>query len=179
MACDLCPSQQLRGERETAFAGACQEPRVPLRPGLRLLGEALHDLFCVCLPGAGPGRRGGSRDHLETEPAGQGAAVFSLHRPLLASTRRAESVCAPLPDRARLLYLKHRLGATGFRQRNLEGIERYLTLCFVALAYLQWRLPQTPEAQTLADVMREHRDTHQLHFLMRVCETALQLRAVK
>ncbi len=77
------------------------------------------------------------------------------------------------------LYLKDGLGGADFRQRNLEGIERYLTLCFVALAYLQWRLPQTPEAQTLADVMREHRETHQLHFLTRVCETALQLNAVQ
>ncbi len=77
------------------------------------------------------------------------------------------------------LYLKDRLGATDFRQRSLAGIEKYLTLCVLALNYLHWRRSQLKEVKTLADVMRLHQAEQATHLVTKVCQLALQHQAIK
>ncbi len=77
------------------------------------------------------------------------------------------------------LYLKDRLGAVDFRQRSLVGIEKYLTLCLLALNYLHWRRPQLKGAKTLADVMRVHQGEQSVHLVTALCQLALQHRAVR
>lgn len=76
------------------------------------------------------------------------------------------------------LYLKDRLGAADFRQRSLEGINKYLTVCFVTLTYLQWRQHQLKDARCLAEVQRQHQHEHSVKFLTYVCQIALEHQAV-
>jgi len=56
------------------------------------------------------------------------------------------------------LYLKGRLGLEDFRLRSVEGITKYFTLIFLALAYLQFRLAKErgPKIKTLSDVITLH-----------------------
>lgn len=78
------------------------------------------------------------------------------------------------------LYLKDRLGATEFRQRKLEAVEKYLTLSFMALSYLQWRKAQgRVKAATLAEVMRQHREEHLRQLLKQVAEAVLAAQSIK
>ncbi len=77
------------------------------------------------------------------------------------------------------LYLKDRLGAADFRQRSLTAITKYLTLCFVALAYLQWRQAEEEQAQTLAELIADHRQAHLRAYVTWLCRLALRHRAVE
>jgi len=77
------------------------------------------------------------------------------------------------------LYLKDRLGAADFRQRSLEGINKYLTICLLALTYLQWRQVQLPEARSLADVRRQHQQEHTINLIVNVCKMVSKYKAVQ
>jgi len=55
-------------------------------------------------------------------------------------------------------YLKVPLGLEDFRIRTVEGLERFLCLSFLALAYLYWRQSETdPRPVSLMDVLRTHK----------------------
>jgi hypothetical protein len=60
------------------------------------------------------------------------------------------------------LYLKTRLGLEDFRLRSVEGITKYLSLTFLSLAYLYWRMGDRrwPDEKKLADIINEHRSEH-------------------
>jgi len=60
------------------------------------------------------------------------------------------------------LYLKTRLGLEDFRLRSVEGITKYLSLTFLSLAYLYWRMGHRrwPDEKNLADIINEHRSEH-------------------
>jgi len=74
------------------------------------------------------------------------------------------------------LYLKGRLGLEDFRLRSVEGITKYFTLIFLALAYLQFRLAKErgPKIKTLSDVITLHREEHFENLLKEICQLALQ-----
>ena len=73
------------------------------------------------------------------------------------------------------LYLKTRLGLGDFRLRSFEAIEKYHVTCWLALAFLEWRLATHPEHfKTPADVIRQERLDHARQTLRAACEMAIQ-----
>jgi hypothetical protein len=72
-------------------------------------------------------------------------------------------------------YLKTRLGLADFRLRSFEAIEKFHLVCWLALAFLEWRLA-TGQSQfkNLADVIRHERHDHALQTLRAACEMAIQ-----
>jgi hypothetical protein len=72
------------------------------------------------------------------------------------------------------LYLKDRLGLGDFRTRSHEGIEKYMAVVFLVLAYLQVRQAQLPQGGSLADVIRLHRAEHHGTLLREVVNLALE-----
>ena len=75
------------------------------------------------------------------------------------------------------LYLKGRLGLEDFHLRSVEGITKYFTLVFLALAYLQFRLvkEQGPTIKTLSDVITLHREEQFEDLLEETCQLTLQI----
>ncbi|PIU67291.1 MAG: hypothetical protein COS85_01295 [Armatimonadetes bacterium CG07_land_8_20_14_0_80_59_28] len=130
---------------------------------------------------------------LRGEVKGVGEVLVIVSKRNLRDKSREYFLCTNLSLRARgvldryahryqiesdYLYLKDRLGAADFRQRSLEGINKYLTVCFVTLTYLQWRQHQLEDARNLADVQRQHQHEHSVKFLTHVCQIALEHQAV-
>jgi hypothetical protein len=73
------------------------------------------------------------------------------------------------------LYLKTRLGLGDFRLRSFEAIEKYHVTCWLALAFLEWRVATHPERfKTPADVIRQERLSHARQTLRAACEMAIQ-----
>jgi len=72
------------------------------------------------------------------------------------------------------LYLKDHLGVGDFRTRSHEGIEKYMAVVFLVLAYLQVRQAQLPQPSSLADVIRQHRAEHHGTLLREVVNLALE-----
>ncbi|MDI6821768.1 MAG: transposase [Actinomycetota bacterium] len=72
------------------------------------------------------------------------------------------------------LYLKTRLGLGDFRLRTVEGITKYLTLCLLALAYLQHRLVKDARLKNISQVIFKHRQEHFQLFLKEVCKMTLE-----
>jgi len=79
------------------------------------------------------------------------------------------------------LYVKLYLGLEAFRVRSVEGIKRYFTAAFLALAYLQWRRDQLQSERPtkIADVIYAHRREHDLEMLKAFGEEVLRLQAVQ
>ena len=73
------------------------------------------------------------------------------------------------------LYLKTRLGLGDFRLRSFEAIEKYHVTCWLALAFLEWRVATQPaHFKTPADVIRQERLDHARQTLRAACEMAIQ-----
>jgi hypothetical protein len=73
------------------------------------------------------------------------------------------------------LYLKTRLGLGDFRLRSFEAIEKYHVTCWLALAFLEWRVATQPERfKTPADVIRQEHLDHARQTLRAACEMAIQ-----
>jgi hypothetical protein len=73
------------------------------------------------------------------------------------------------------LYLKTRLGLGDFRLRSFEAIEKYYVTCWLALAFLEWRVATQPACfKTPADVIRQERLDHARQTLRAACEMAIQ-----
>ena len=73
------------------------------------------------------------------------------------------------------LYLKTRLGLTDFRLRSFEAIEKYHVTCWLALAFLEWRVATQPERfKSPADVIRQERLDHARQTLRAACEMAIR-----
>lgn len=79
------------------------------------------------------------------------------------------------------LYLKTRLGAEDFRVRSVEGISKHLTLCFLSLAYLYWRMGSTRGAtnKKLAEIIAQHRCEQERNFLMEFGKAVLEKKSVE
>lgn len=82
-------------------------------------------------------------------------------------------------------YLKVLLGLADYQMQRLEAIEKYHAVVFLALAYLQWRLARSlaeqrrGPLQTLADVIRLHREEHVVALLTAAAELALECGSVQ
>jgi hypothetical protein len=72
------------------------------------------------------------------------------------------------------MYLKDRLGLGDFRTRSHEGIQKYIAVVVLVLAYLQVRQAQSPQPTRLADVIRLHRSEHHATLLREVVNLALE-----
>jgi hypothetical protein len=73
------------------------------------------------------------------------------------------------------LYLKTRLGLGDFRLRSFEAIEKYHITCWLALAFLEWRVATHPERfKTPADVIRQERLDHARQTLRAACDMAIR-----
>jgi len=79
------------------------------------------------------------------------------------------------------LYVKLCLGLEAFRVRSVEGIKKYFTAAFLALAYLQWRRDHSRSECTkrIADVIYEHRREHDYQVLQAFGEEVLRLQAIQ
>jgi hypothetical protein len=71
------------------------------------------------------------------------------------------------------LYLKTRLGLEDFRLRSVEGITKYITVVFLALAFLQTQQVRG-NYRTLSDTLAVHREAHQRQLLKEVVRHALR-----
>jgi hypothetical protein len=72
------------------------------------------------------------------------------------------------------LYLKTQLGLGDFRMRSFEAIDKYHATCWLALAFLEWRLAAQPECfKNPADVIRQERLDHARQTLRAACEMAI------
>lgn len=78
------------------------------------------------------------------------------------------------------LYLKTRLGLEDFRLRSVEGITRYLSLTFLSLAYLYWRMGQRgwPDEKKLADIIHQHKSEHLCRLLTHFGQEVLRQHSV-
>ena len=68
------------------------------------------------------------------------------------------------------------MGLGDFRVRSYEAIDKYVVVVQLALAYTQWRLRHERSAQleSVADVIRLHRDEHTCDWLRGACQEASQ-----
>lgn len=73
------------------------------------------------------------------------------------------------------LYLKTRLGLGDFRLQSFEAIEKYHVVCWLTLAFLEWRLALNPsQFSNPAEVIRQERLDHGRQTLRAACELAIQ-----
>lgn len=81
------------------------------------------------------------------------------------------------------LYLHTALGLGDFRLQSYEATEKWFSVVFLSLAYLQWRLiherDDQEEVTNLADVMRLHRQEHTVDLLISACQEALRQKALE
>jgi hypothetical protein len=74
-------------------------------------------------------------------------------------------------------YLHTALGLGDFRLQSYEAVEKWFSVVFLGLAYLQWRLAHegaASELDNLADVIRQHRREHTVDLLVGACQEALR-----
>ncbi len=73
------------------------------------------------------------------------------------------------------MYLHTWCGLGDFRVRSYEAVDKWVAVVHLALAYVQWRLlcERSAEIQTVADVIRRHRDEHTRDWLMGACQEVL------
>jgi hypothetical protein len=81
------------------------------------------------------------------------------------------------------LYLHTALGLGDFRLQAYEAAEKWFSVVFLGLAYLQWRLiherDEHKELGSLADVIRLHRQEHTLDLLITACQEVLRQKAIE
>jgi len=80
-------------------------------------------------------------------------------------------------------YLHKALGLGDFRLQSFEAEEKWFSVVFLALVYLQWRLNHEredhSELDNLADVIHLHRQEHALDLLVGACQEAIQHGAIE
>jgi len=65
-----------------------------------------------------------------------------------------------------------------FRVQSYEATEKWFAVVFLAFVFLQWRLNHAKPKdawQSLADVVRHHRDEHARTLLERACQEAAKV----
>jgi hypothetical protein len=72
-------------------------------------------------------------------------------------------------------YLKERLGWADCRLWKVESTEKFLMVLWLALAYLEYRKAREYARQSLADVIRLHRNAHARRLLEEACHLVLQV----
>lgn len=76
------------------------------------------------------------------------------------------------------LYVKQHLGLTDFRVQSFEATEKWFAVVYLAYVFLQWRLNHADSEQQLdsiADVIRLHRQEHAKTLLETACQHAIDL----
>jgi hypothetical protein len=73
------------------------------------------------------------------------------------------------------LYLHARLGLGDFRVRSYEAVDKWVAVVQLALAYAQWRLlrERSTQLNSVAEVIRRHRDEHTRDWLSGACQAAI------
>jgi hypothetical protein len=72
-------------------------------------------------------------------------------------------------------YITEKLGWADCRLWRFESTDKFLMVLWLALAYLEMRCAQTERCQNLADVIRQHRNTHAQRLLEAACRLAQQV----
>lgn len=74
------------------------------------------------------------------------------------------------------LYVKQYLGLTDFRVQSFEATEKWFAVVYLAYVFLQWRLNHADSdqhLQSVADVIRLHRQEHAKTLLQTACQQAI------
>lgn len=76
------------------------------------------------------------------------------------------------------LYVKQHLGLTDFRVQSFEATDKWFAVVYLAYIFLQWRLNHADSdthLNSIADVIRLHRQEHAKTLLQTACQQAIDL----